>query len=151
MQKHASTLGFRPHDLQPSAVETLVAHPWPGNVRELENVIRQALLLTNGFPIADIDIREVLRRGTKPDTGHDSLRSRVTEILNQAERGEVPDAYDHLVHQLELELFTQAMERASGNQARAARWLGISRVTLREKLRFHGLKEPAEPSDSATR
>ena len=36
-------------------------------------------------------------------------------------------------------------------QARAARWLGISRVTLREKLRFHGLTEPAEPSDSATR
>ena len=150
VQKHASTLGFRPHALQPSAVETLVAHPWPGNVRELENVIRQALLLTNGFPIADIDIREVLRRGTKPDTDHDSLRSRVAETLNQAERGEVPDAYDHLVHQLELELFTQAMERASGNQARAARWLGISRVTLREKLRLHGLKEPAESSDSAT-
>lgn len=147
VDKHASALGFRPHAPQASAIEALLAHPWPGNVRELENVVRQALLLTNGFPIADVDVREVLRRGSKPGTDRDSLRTRVHETLSLAEKGEIPDAYDHLVRQLELELLTQVMERASGNQARAARWLGISRVTLREKLRIHGLKEPAESSD----
>jgi len=47
--------------------------------------------------------------------------------------------YAELVETLERELFAQAMELASGNQLRAARWLGISRFTLRHRLQKLGL------------
>jgi len=43
----------------------------------------------------------------------------------------------------ERELLGRAMELANGNQARAARWLGISRLTLRDKLHKLGL-HPAQ-------
>jgi len=41
-------------------------------------------------------------------------------------------------------LFTRAIELAQGNQAKAARWLNISRQTMREKLQSFGLKEPPD-------
>jgi DNA-binding protein Fis len=38
------------------------------------------------------------------------------------------------------EMFTQAIKLAQGNQARAARWLGVSRLTMREKLAHFGIR-----------
>lgn len=48
-------------------------------------------------------------------------------------------AYWQMIAELEPELFKQAIARAGGNQAKAARWLGITRLKLREKLRALGL------------
>ena len=45
---------------------------------------------------------------------------------------------------MERELFQRAIQLAQGNQAKAARWLKISRQTMREKLQFFGLKEPPD-------
>jgi DNA-binding protein Fis len=44
-----------------------------------------------------------------------------------------------MLAEAERELLTQAITLAAGNQARAARWLGLSRFTLREKLKHLGL------------
>ncbi len=49
----------------------------------------------------------------------------------------------------ERELFRQAIELAQGNQAKAARWLGISRLTMREKLTNFGI-HPAQENLSET-
>ena len=46
---------------------------------------------------------------------------------------------------LERELFTQAIQLADGNQAKAARWLGITRLTMREKLLHFGLHPEQTP------
>jgi DNA-binding protein Fis len=51
-----------------------------------------------------------------------------------------------LLEAAERELFAQAMALTHGNQAKAARWLGISRLTLREKLQKYGLR--AETAES---
>jgi DNA-binding protein Fis len=40
---------------------------------------------------------------------------------------------------MEHELLGAAIELSGGNKAKAARWLGLSRLTLREKLQLHGL------------
>ena len=40
---------------------------------------------------------------------------------------------------MERQLFTRAIQLADGNQAKAARWLGIIRTTMREKLTRFGL------------
>jgi len=39
----------------------------------------------------------------------------------------------------ERELYAQAIQLAQGNQAKAAKWLGVSRPTMREKLTLYGL------------
>jgi DNA-binding NtrC family response regulator len=45
----------------------------------------------------------------------------------------------------ERELFSRAIQLAQGNQAKAARWLGITRTTMREKLSHFGLRETSTP------
>jgi DNA-binding protein Fis len=68
-----------------------------------------------------------------------SLSVLVKENLGRAQRGEAVEVYAELVGTLERELFAQAMKLASGNQLRAARWLGLSRLTLRHRLQKLGL------------
>lgn len=47
---------------------------------------------------------------------------------------------------VERELFTQAIQSAHGNQAKAARWLGISRLTMQKKLLRYGIHPAQDPS-----
>ena len=47
-----------------------------------------------------------------------------------------------MIEDMERELFAQAIQLAQGNQARAARWLGVTPKTLRQKLRHFGLHPP---------
>ena len=63
----------------------------------------------------------------------------ISKLLVAAQQGEQQDVYDKVIGAAELELLSQAIELAGGNQAKAARWLGISRLTLREKLRQYAL------------
>jgi DNA-binding protein Fis len=44
-----------------------------------------------------------------------------------------------MIEELEPELFTQALRLAQGNQAKAARWMGITRLKMREKIAQLGL------------
>jgi DNA-binding protein Fis len=54
------------------------------------------------------------------------------------------DAYWRMIAELEPELFAQAIRRAGGNQAKAARWLGITRLKMRDKLLELGLSRGRE-------
>jgi DNA-binding protein Fis len=48
---------------------------------------------------------------------------------------------------LERELYDQAIRLANGDQTKAARWLGVSRPTMREKLQRYGLHPQTWPDD----
>jgi two-component system nitrogen regulation response regulator GlnG len=78
-----------------------------------------------------------------------TLRDQVEELLAAAQRGEVSDACARLLLSAEKELFSRAIELAHGNQARAARWAGVSRLTMREKLRQFGLHPHQETNHQA--
>lgn len=66
------------------------------------------------------------------------------DLLQQAKAGADLDVHARVFAAMERELFTRAIALAQGNQAKAARWLKISRQTMREKLQLFGLKEPAD-------
>jgi DNA-binding NtrC family response regulator len=140
LQKYGSELGDGQPSIQPEALQFLQAQHWPGNVRELENVVRKVLLLARGFSIGLDQVRAALA-GAIPSSraGDQSLREYAGDLLAAAERGELEDAHAQLLATAEKEIFTQAIQLAHGNQAKAARWLGISRLTLREKLTQLGL------------
>lgn len=61
------------------------------------------------------------------------------ELLAAARRGDLSDAHARLLASAERELFARAIEQAQGNQAKAARWLGVTRVTMKAKLVQFGL------------
>jgi DNA-binding protein Fis len=69
------------------------------------------------------------------------LRDYARALLAAAQRGELADSRARLLEAAEKEIVSQAIELTHGNQLQAARLLGISRLTLREKLTQFGLRE----------
>jgi DNA-binding protein Fis len=74
------------------------------------------------------------------------LNEFVHELLTAAMRGELAEVEPAVMEAVERELYGQALEMAHGNQAKAAKWLGVSRPTMREKLKTLGLRTPADPA-----
>ena len=140
LRKYAVELGVADPSIQAEALDVLRAQNWPGNVRELENVVRKVLLLAQGYTIHAEHVREALNRTKLPADGTgQSLRNYVDELLGAAQRGECNDAHARVLEAAEREVFSRAIELAQGNQAKAARWVGVSRLTMREKLIQFGL------------
>jgi len=140
IQRHARDLGVETPSVQAEAIAWLQTQAWPGNVRELENVVRQALLLARPFAISVEHVQQVLARARHPAHALDQTHSAyVADLLARVQRGEDQDAFAKMVADLEPELYAQAIRLAQGNQARAARWLGVTRLKMREKLAQLGL------------
>ena len=141
LRRYAGELGVTNPAMSSEASSFLTEQPWPGNVRELENVVRKAMLLARGYKISLDDVRDALQ---KPEllasATHQSVNNYVGEVLRAAARGEITDARNVIVETVERELYAQALRQAAGNLTRAAKWLGVTRVTMREKLTAFGLR-----------
>ncbi|MEO0422914.1 MAG: sigma-54 dependent transcriptional regulator [Pseudomonadota bacterium] len=120
----ARRFGLPTPAISPEAASTLKTYHWPGNVRELSHVMERAVLmgggelLTPALVAADAGLQS--GNGGKPPTGMDALRGLT---LAQAERL----------------LIEEALARTDGNVSQAARELGVTRETLRYRLKQHGL------------
>lgn len=135
IQRHAPDLAVTNPSIQPEALSWLQTQAWPGNVRELENVVRQAMLLARPLAITVEHVQQVLARDAKASNlTAQTVPGYIAELLARVQRGEAKDAYWKLIADLEPELFAQAIRLAQGNQAKAARWLGITRLKMHEKL-----------------
>jgi DNA-binding NtrC family response regulator len=143
LAKHGLELGHASPAIEPEAVDFMLAQSWPGNVRELENVIRRALLSARSFAVSLEDIRAALTRRTELAPAH-SLGEYIDELLASARGEEISDVYDRLFQTVERELFARVIREAQGNQAKASRWLGINRITMRAKLIQFGLHPSQE-------
>jgi DNA-binding NtrC family response regulator len=112
--------------VDPAAMDLLQAHAWPGNVRELRNVVERAFILhANADEIRPEHLPQELKRGAPT--------RRVDKLVPH-----VPDQ-GLVLEDVEKRLILEAMERAAGNQSKAARLLGVSRDTLRYRLKKHGV------------
>ena len=144
LQKYGAELGSPQAAIHPEGLQFLAAQPWPGNVRELENAVRKVLLVARGHTISIGHIRAALNAGSLVSkSAEPSLRELAADLLAAALRGEIDNAHARLLTGAEQEVVAQAIQLAKGNQAKAARLLGISRLTMREKLRQFGL-HPAQ-------
>jgi len=148
--KHGPELGHAAPSIHPEAVDFLQAQSWPGNVRELENAVRKAILVAQGYTINLEQVRTVLNK--IGGTGYSAQRpfgEYVDDVLAAARREEIPDAHARVIEAAERELFARAIQQAQGNQAKAARWLGITRVTMRAKLIQFGLHPNQDPESNS--
>ncbi len=113
-----------------AALAVLGDYAWPGNVRELENVMRRALLLSQGKPaieeehiIFDMTARAVEKPAPAP----------VADIATAAAT-KGPAKLSKIVQISEARAIMDALESVGGHRANAARALGISERTLRYRL-----------------
>jgi len=108
------------------AMNALLAYDWPGNVRELIHVIERAAVMCSMDVVDTADLPATLRQAA-PTPGAS---------------GPVPaiPLRDALAA-LEKQMIVQALDRAGGNRAEAARLLGIARPQLYTKLDEHGLAD----------
>jgi two-component system nitrogen regulation response regulator GlnG len=133
----SSELGREVVEIAPDALAVLRAYDWPGNVRELQSVLRRALLHGKGAVLLADFLPELGPRAAEmaSTAGLDMdrfIRERLaagTLELSSDAHGEV----DRL-------LFTHVLDHTRGNLRDAARILGISRQTLRVRLRAQGLQ-----------
>jgi len=119
-QKYGQRMGKAIHRLSTPAINTLVAYHWPGNVRELENCIEYAVLLSQEGVIHSHHLPPTLEM-----PGHE----------NDAPRGTLQVRVDAL----ERDMITDALKRAGGNAAAAARELGLTSRIVRYKIRSLGI------------
>ncbi len=108
----ARRIGRRCPEVTPEAVDRLRRHDWPGNVRELSNTIERAVLFVEGSEL------------TADHLSFDAPRSPVAAELTERER------------------ILEALDKAWGNQSRAAELLGISRRTLINRLDEYDIPRP---------
>ena len=102
-------------------------------MRQLQNVLRRALLKRRELVIGLDDLREFLSE--REEELDETLLQLANRALDEAEQNGEGKAFRVLLAQAEQVIIRAALERSGGNQSKAARWLGITRLTLREKLK----------------
>lgn len=105
---------------------------WPGNIRQLRNMVRSAMILGSGEVLSVQQIPWLL------DEIREGLEAEIKQSCNSADLAGVS------LEELERRAILDTLDRQQGNQSQAARILGISDRTLREKVkRYRGQQEPA--------
>jgi transcriptional regulator with GAF, ATPase, and Fis domain len=150
LRKYGPELGNASPSIHPDALEFLQSQPWRGNVRELENVMRKALLLAQGYTVNVDHVRTALNKDAGvPGSASQPFGEYIGDLLAAAQRGETTEVHARVLESAERELFRQAIEQAHGNQAKAARWLGVSRITMKAKLVQFGFHPSTESEPAA--
>ena len=130
--------------VSPEALDLLQRYAWPGNVRELQSVIRQAVLQTTGpVLLADFLPEIVLSTRTRPAPAGESVPAAAPfwdDFVHQRLAAGTESLYDEALAVMESEVITRALCFTGGNQVEAARLLGVTRTTLRSKIRQLGIE-----------
>ena len=124
--------------LAPETLELLGSYAWPGNVRELQGVLRYALLHAGGDVIRPEHLPPAIREPAPRDDAPapwDAVRDLVRERLAAGSH----DIYRELHAAVDRQALEELLRACGGNQLEAAERLGISRTTLRARLRALGI------------
>jgi two-component system, NtrC family, response regulator AtoC len=139
LQRFSAKYGKDVRRINARARDVLLSYPWPGNVRELSHVIERAVLWSRDSTL-DVDhLSLTAPRRTEMDGDH--ARQQVEQGVNAADgpiASELPPPGVDL-GRWERSMIERAMQEAGGNQTKAAQRLGISRDTLRYRLKKFGL------------
>jgi two-component system response regulator AtoC len=124
IEENNRELGKNVKGVSEAGEDYLLNYFWPGNVRELKNIIERAMILSDGNEILPDHLPIELRKG-QADTPSDIVFETAALSLEAAEKKHITDV----------------LMMMDGNKSKASRVLGISRSTLREKLKKYSISE----------
>jgi two-component system, NtrC family, response regulator AtoC len=132
------------YHLKEGTIYQLNAYSWPGNVRELENWLRRAVLLSAGTVIDGRDMPIPVENENPQLHGRhhllERLRNELELIVPDLLQMGIADVHSDIIEMVENVLLEAALRQCGDNQVQAARLLGVSRNTLRHRLKK--LQEP---------
>jgi two-component system nitrogen regulation response regulator GlnG len=139
VERFSRELARKVRDIAPEAMDLLRSHSWPGNIRELQSVLKQAILQSQGTMLlpAFLPTRSAAARDSLVATpaGASDVEMFVRRRLSRS----VEDLYADTHRHVDRILLPIVLEFTHGNHREAARLLGISRQTMRMKLRALGI------------
>ena len=118
IRRHGVNSGKKILGLTPEALEVLTDYAWPGNVRELRNAIEYAFVLCQ--------------------SGGIGVQHLPHKIVNESIEPQAACNLDPACTQDRAQLI-DVLEQAGGNQSKAARMLGVSRVTVWKRMKKWGI------------
>jgi transcriptional regulator with PAS, ATPase and Fis domain len=130
--EHARSLARPALTIEDDAVALLASQRWPGNVRQLQNFVERVVVLSEGDRVGGAEVARELARGSSvlaPTVSASGGGGAAADMSLDAQR-----------RQSEKEALVKALAQAGNNRTRAARLLAVSRRTLYNKLREHGLE-----------
>ncbi len=127
--RFARELGRPEPEIAAETERLLTAYAWPGNVRELRNVVERISLLEEGDLVRPEHLPPEIRLPARDDGA----------AARPLEKGRVLP-----LAELERRAILEALEATGGNKTQAASLLGISRQTLRSKLKDYSLEDRGE-------
>jgi two-component system nitrogen regulation response regulator GlnG len=138
-------LGKDFHGFSDDALDLLMRFDWPGNVRQLQGTIKEAMLRASGNLVFPEYLPQSIRPAEKivpvSTVGLDGF----VETLLQSDTG---DLHARAVKEVERILLPRVLQQTKGSQTQASDLLGISRNTLRQKLRSLDLEFERKSDDT---
>ena len=137
-------------------MQILQSHNWPGNVREFQSAIKYAMIHATGAVVTPDSLPQscYAHQSSAGASDADAVGSShmataenfdLTEFVRQLLQDEKPDLYRVINHEVDRRILSEVMSFCHGNQLQAAERLGISRMTLRSKLRALGMIQEKAP------
>jgi DNA-binding NtrC family response regulator len=123
LRKYSTIIGHDVQEITPEALQRLVEYDFPGNIRELSNFIERGVALSSG-----------------PELGIEHLPQSLGALTVRVFTPEIATPPTTLEEQ-ETEHILNVLRMADGNRTRAAKMLGIDRVSLWRKLKKLGIDE----------
>jgi len=120
VEKYSNLYGLPEKTISPTLMKQFMAYSWPGNVRQLENLVQRGAILS------------AERTSIEPEDVFDSFffDSDLSQVQGRADAGSVETIED-----MERHMILKALSDTGNNQQEAAKRLGISARTIRNKLR----------------
>lgn len=145
----AQRKGLATKQIEPAAMDLMMAYDWPGNVRELENLIMRLAALSPDSVISQREIeRELRAEALKDISSNASFEKEVETLLHRFVMADLLQAspedskiHQQVMEQVERPLIRLALSVTSGNKLRTAALLGLNRNTLRARINSLGIAD----------
>jgi len=135
-------LGRQVRTVAPEAIDVLRSYSWPGNVRELQSVLKRSVLQTAGSVLL-ADFLPRLCTGEEPRAQEvpavSTPSSEWESFIDDRIAAGSQTLYDEAIALTERQIIAGVLRRTGGNQVQASKILGITRTTLRSKMRTLGI------------
>lgn len=133
IQEKAKKLDVVVHRIEQEFFDALMSYPWPGNVRELEHAIQRAVIYCRDGVLSTDQLPKHVLTGVIGPTNDPTV------VLDAARPEAESKQLGDQIAVTEKELIEEALMRNNYNRTRTAKELGVSRVTLYNKMKRYGL------------